>query len=53
MFRNIYDVNIQEPTTLEVADTEIMMNENENLDLTPAQNIEYVCSGRLVVLFII
>ena len=30
--RNIYDVNIQQRTTLEVADTETMMADNEDID---------------------
>ena len=30
--RNQYDVNIQQQTTLEVADTETVMSDNEDLD---------------------
>ena len=37
--RNLDDVNIQQQTTLEVADTETVMSYNENLDPPPPQDI--------------
>ena len=40
--RNIYDVNIQQQTTSEVADTETVMGDNEYLDLPPPQDISDV-----------
>ena len=37
-FRNRYDVNIKQQTTLEVADKETVMAENEELDPPPPQD---------------
>ena len=37
--RNLYGVNIQQPTTSEVSDIDIVMTYNEDLDLTPPQDI--------------
>ena len=43
--RNWADVNIQQQTTLEVADTDIVMADNEELDTTPPQDISNVFAG--------
>ena len=51
--RNRYDVNIQQQTTSEVADTKTLMADNEDLDNPPPRYIECVCSGRLDVSLII
>ena len=40
--RNRSDVNIQQQTTLEVADTEALMADNEEIDPTPLQGISNV-----------
>ena len=37
--RNLADVNIQQQTTLEVADTKTVIPHNEELDLPPPQDI--------------
>ena len=37
--RNQYDVNIQQPTTLELADTQKVVTENEELNPPPPQDI--------------
>ena len=37
--RNIYDVNIQQRTPLEVSNTETVMADNEELDPPPPQDI--------------
>ena len=52
--KNLYGVNIQQQTTLEVADTETLMSFNEDTDPpSPQDTLNCVCSGRLVVSFII
>ena len=38
-------MNIQQQTTLEVADTDIVMADNEELDTTPPQDISNVFAG--------
>ena len=43
--RNQADVNIQQPTTLEVSDTDTLMAYNEDLDLPPPQDISNVFSA--------
>ena len=40
--RNIYDVNIQQQTTSEVADTETMMADNEELYTPSPQDLSYM-----------
>ena len=40
--RNRADVNIQQPTTLEVADTETVVAYNEDVDPPPPQDISNV-----------
>ena len=52
--RNQADMNIQQQTTSEVANTETVMDYNEDLDPPPPQDISNVCcSSILVVSFII
>ena len=43
--RNQSDVNIQQQTTLEVADTDTVMADNEELDPPPPQDISNVFSA--------
>ena len=40
--RNQYNVNIKQPTTSEVANTETVMADNEEIDPTPPQDISNV-----------
>ena len=45
--RNRHDVNIQQQTTLEVADTEIVMDYNEELDPpTPPDIYNFMAQGK-------
>ena len=43
--RNRYDMNIQQQTTSEVADTETVLNNNEEIDPPPSQDILSVFSA--------